>query len=125
MSKPPADDTIQEGASQPTPQPTAKDKKPPKLTLVQKRTVEPGKDKPVQPPAAADFHSKQIDLFHSFVCNGEDERATLSNTLDLWDPQQSRPRLSDQLDRLMGLRGQWAPWDRLMGLRGQAGPWDR
>jgi hypothetical protein len=91
MSKPPTDDTLQEGASQPTQQPTAKDKKPPKLTAVQKRTVEPGKDKPLQPPKEADFQSKQIDLFHRFVCNGEDERATLSNTLDLWD---SVPRYS-------------------------------
>ena len=74
-----------------SPQPAAKDKKPPKSAPVQKRAVEPGKDKPVAPPKEADFHSKQIDLFHNFVCNGEDERATLSNTLDLWD---SVPRYS-------------------------------
>ena len=92
MSKTPEDGkhSAQEPQSS-SPQPTGKDKKPPKLTLVQKRTAEPGTDKPVQPPAAADVHSKQIDLFHNFVCNGEDERATLSNTLDLWD---SVPRYS-------------------------------
>ena len=92
MSKPPENDNNWEQASKPSAdQPTAENKKPPKLTLVQKRTVEPGKDKPVQPPKEADFQSKQIDLFHRFVCNGEDERATLSNTLDLWD---SVPRYS-------------------------------
>jgi hypothetical protein len=92
MSKPPENDNNLEQESKPSAdQPTAENKKPPKLTLVQKRAAEPGKDKPVQPPEAADFQSKQIDLFHSFVCNGEDERARLSNTLDLWD---SVPRYS-------------------------------
>ena len=80
--------SAQEPKSSP-PQPTAK--KPPKLTLAQKRAVEPGKDKPVQPPDKADFQSQQIDLFRGFVCNGEEERARLSNTLDLWD---SVPRYS-------------------------------
>ena len=85
MSEIPEDDNNSEQ------KPTAKDKKPPKLTVVQKRAVEPGKDKPVAPPKDADFRCKQMDLFHGFVCNGEDERATLSNTLDLWD---SVPRYS-------------------------------
>lgn len=67
------------------------DKKPPKLILVQKRAVESSKDKPVAPPEKADFQSQQIDLFHCFTCNSEDERARLSNTLDLWD---SVPRYS-------------------------------
>jgi len=46
---------------------------------------------PVMPPTKADFHGQQLDLFRSFVCNGEDERARLSNRFDLWD---SVPRYS-------------------------------
>jgi len=49
MSKP-LDYTIQEGASQPTQQPTAEVKQPSKLTLVQKRAMESSIDIALYPP---------------------------------------------------------------------------
>ena len=42
-------------------------------------------------PKETDFNDKQIDLFRSFICNKDEERNKLSNTLDLWD---SVPRYS-------------------------------
>jgi len=32
------------------------------------------KEKPVVPPSEADFQGKQLDIFRSFLCNGEEER---------------------------------------------------
>jgi hypothetical protein len=48
-------------------------------------------DKPFIMPTAADFKGQQLDLFRSYLCNGDKERDRLSNTLDLWD---SVPRYS-------------------------------
>jgi hypothetical protein len=31
------------------------------------------------------FHSRQIDLFQTFLCNTDEERGRLSNTIELWD----------------------------------------
>ncbi len=45
----------------------------------------------VVPPSETDFQSKQLDLFRFFLCNSEEERNQLSNTLDIWD---SVPRYS-------------------------------
>ncbi len=42
-------------------------------------------ENPVVPPNAADFQGQQLDLFRSFLCNNEEERARLSNSFDLWD----------------------------------------
>jgi hypothetical protein len=36
-------------------------------------------------PADDDFKNQQIDLFQSFLCNTEEQRNKLSNTIDLWD----------------------------------------
>ncbi|MGX2041497.1 hypothetical protein ACWJKU_15405 [Methylocaldum sp. MU1018] len=60
---------------------------------------------PVIPPAKADFHGQQLDLFCSFLCNGKDERDRLSNTFDLWDsvPRYSVSRLA--MDRERKKRG--------------------
>jgi hypothetical protein len=57
--------------------------------MTKKAAVE--QDAPVIPPKEADFRGRQLDLFRSFLCNGEDERDKLSNTFDLWD---SVPRYS-------------------------------
>jgi hypothetical protein len=60
---------------------------------------------PVIPPTEADFQGKQMDLFRSFVCNGEAERDRLSNTFDLWD---SVPRYAvsrQQMDKLRKAKG--------------------
>lgn len=48
-------------------------------------------EKPFIPPKRADFQGIQLDLFRTFLCNGEAERDRLSNTFDLWD---SVPRYS-------------------------------
>lgn len=37
------------------------------------------------PPKASAFSGQQLSLFQSFLCNGEDERQRLSNTIDFWD----------------------------------------
>jgi hypothetical protein len=42
-------------------------------------------------PAQRDFKNPRMDLFQSFLCNGDAEHDQLSNTLDLWD---SVPRYS-------------------------------
>lgn len=42
-------------------------------------------------PGGDAFENPQIDLFQTFLCNSEDERNQLSNTIDLWD---SIPRYS-------------------------------
>lgn len=42
-------------------------------------------------PGGNAFENPQIDLFQTFLCNSEDERNQLSNTIDLWD---SIPRYS-------------------------------
>ena len=36
-------------------------------------------------PGKESFKNTQLDLFQSFLCNTEDERDRLSNTIDLWD----------------------------------------
>jgi hypothetical protein len=36
-------------------------------------------------PTEDHFRNAQLDLFQSFLCNTEDERDRLSNTIDLWD----------------------------------------
>jgi hypothetical protein len=36
-------------------------------------------------PTENHFRNAQLDLFQSFLCNTEDERDRLSNTIDLWD----------------------------------------
>ncbi|QSA99328.1 replication protein [Methylococcus sp. EFPC2] len=62
-------------------------------------------DKPVVPPSEADFKGQQLDLFRSFLCNSEDERARLSNTFDLWD---SVPRYAvsrQQMDKIRKAKG--------------------
>lgn len=41
--------------------------------------------KPPNPPKADAFQNRQLDLFRRFLCNGEDERDSLSNLFDLWD----------------------------------------
>ena len=38
----------------------------------------------VSPPVSA-FNSPQLSLFQTFLCNTEDERDRLSNTIELWD----------------------------------------
>jgi hypothetical protein len=43
------------------------------------------------PPDEADLNNKQLGLFQTFLCNTEDERKKLSNTIELWD---SVPRFS-------------------------------
>ena len=48
-------------------------------------------EKPFVPPKEADFQGTQLDLFRTFLCNGQTERDRLSNTFDLWD---SVPRYS-------------------------------
>lgn len=40
--------------------------------------------KKMQPPPDA-FSSKQLSLFQNFLCNSDDERDKLSNTIELWD----------------------------------------
>lgn len=62
-------------------------------------------DKPFIKPTEADFKGKQLDLFRSFLCNGDKERDRLSNTLDLWD---SVPRYSvsrQAMDKERKVRG--------------------
>lgn len=41
--------------------------------------------KKVRMPPPESFSSKQLDLFRSFLCNTQDERDRLSNTIELWD----------------------------------------
>lgn len=54
-------------------------------------------------PAKRDFKNPQIDLFQSFLCNGEAEHDQLSNTLDLWD---SVPRYSVSRQAMNKMRTQ-------------------
>jgi len=58
--------------------------------MKQKPSVKP-KKAALEPLTDGDFNGKQLDLFRAFLCNNEDERDRLSNTLDLWD---SVPRYS-------------------------------
>lgn len=55
-----------------------------------------------KPPAAHAFENTQLSLFQSFLCNTDDERAELSNTIDLWD---SIPRYSVSRQTMNKLRG--------------------
>ena len=62
-------------------------------------------EKPVVPPKDGDFQGQQLDLFRSFLCNGEEERTRLSNTFDLWD---SVPRYAvsrQQMDKIRKAKG--------------------
>jgi hypothetical protein len=59
------------------------------------------KEKPVIPPREADFQGKQLDLFRTFLCNTEEERDRLSNTLDLWD---SVPRYAMSRQQMTKIR---------------------
>lgn len=59
------------------------------------------KEKPVVPPSEADFQGKQLDIFRSFLCNGEEERDRLSNTFDLWD---SVPRYAMSRQQMTRIR---------------------
>jgi len=62
-------------------------------------------EEPVIPPKEADFQGQQLDLFRSFLCNSENERARLSNTFDLWD---SVPRYAvsrQQMEKIRKAKG--------------------
>jgi hypothetical protein len=62
-------------------------------------------EKPVIPPKEENFKGQQLDLFRSFLYNGEDERDRLSNTFDLWD---SVPRYAvsrQQMDKIRKAKG--------------------
>ena len=62
-------------------------------------------EKPVMPLLEEDFQCQQLDLFRTFLCNGEEERAKLSNTFDLWD---SVPRYAvsrQQMDKIRKTKG--------------------
>lgn len=37
------------------------------------------------PPSAESFENTQIDLFQQFLCNTQEQRKSLSNTIDFWD----------------------------------------
>jgi hypothetical protein len=52
--------------------------------------------KPSGVPPTSAFENVQLNLFQSFLCNTEDERDQLSNTIDLWDsiPRYSVSRLA-------------------------------
>jgi hypothetical protein len=41
--------------------------------------------KELRAPQSEAFHGVQLSLFQHFLCNTEDERARLSNTIELWD----------------------------------------
>lgn len=59
----------------------------------------------VIPPKETDFTGQQLDLFRSFLFNGEVERDRLSNTFDLWD---SVPRYAvsrQQMDKVRKAKG--------------------
>lgn len=65
----------------------------------------PDREREVIPPKSADFEGQQLDLFRTFLCNGDDERTRLSNTFDLWD---SVPRYAvsrQQMDKTRKERG--------------------
>ena len=59
------------------------------------------KEKLLIPPSEADFQGKQLDIFRSFLCNGEEERDRLSNTFDLWD---SVPRYAMSRQQMTKIR---------------------
>jgi len=66
---------------------------------------DPSKGKLVIPPQEADFAGQQLDLFRTFLYNGDDERDRLSNTFDLWD---SVPRYAvsrQQMDKVRKTKG--------------------
>jgi hypothetical protein len=52
--------------------------------------------KPSGVPPTSAFENVQLNLFQSFLCNTEDERDQLSNTIYLWDsiPRYSVSRLA-------------------------------
>ncbi len=52
-------------------------------------------------PTEDHFRNTQLDLFQSFLCNTEDERDRLSNTIDLWD---SLPKYSVSRHAMAKLR---------------------
>jgi hypothetical protein len=63
------------------------------------------KEKLIIPPIEADFTGQQLDLFRTFLFNGEDNRDRLSNTFDLWD---SVPRYAvsrQQMDKVRKIKG--------------------
>lgn len=55
---------------------------------------------PLNSPREIDFQGKQLDIFRSFLCNG-DEREKLSNTFDLWD---SVPRYAVSRQQMSKIR---------------------
>lgn len=57
--------------------------------------------KPLIPPKEADFKGTQLDLFRTFLCNNDNERAQLSNTFDLWD---SVPRYAMSRQQMTKIR---------------------
>ncbi len=57
--------------------------------------------KQVKPPVNDAFQSKQLSLFQSFLCNSEEERNRLSNTIELWD---GIPKYSISRKRMNKLR---------------------
>lgn len=74
--------------------------------MLKKKTVD--QEKPVVPPQDTDFEGRQLDLFRTFLCNSETERAKLSNTFDLWgvvspNPRKFRHRKSGSASITLGL----------------------
>jgi hypothetical protein len=59
----------------------------------------------VTPPLDSDFTGQQLDLFKTFICNGDAARDRLSNAFDLWD---SVPRYAvsrQQMDKTRKTKG--------------------
>jgi len=59
----------------------------------------------VLPPLESDFGGQQLDLFRTFICNGDAARDRLSNAFDLWD---SVPRYAvsrQQMDKTRKTKG--------------------
>jgi hypothetical protein len=71
--------------------------------MSKKKTAD--QESPAVPPKDKDFQGRQLDLFRSFLCNGKNEQAKLSNTFDLWD---SVPRYAisrQQMDKIRKAKG--------------------
>ena len=66
---------------------------------------DPSKGKLVIPPKEADFTGQQLDLFRSFLHNGEAERDRLSNTFDLWDSVPRYATSRQQMDKVRKTKG--------------------
>jgi hypothetical protein len=70
-------------------------------------------------PSAAAFKNLQIDLFQTFLCNTDEERERLSNTIELWDSIPKYSVSQKEMNKRRSPEGNLPPLSVMFEYKGQ------